>query len=84
MPWREGVAYAGLMTVALAVPYSQYRLKRHHASDVIVGSVVGAGTAAVFYAYQERHCRRDGGDDTLKLVIAPDPSINGFVISESW
>lgn len=86
LPWWEGLTYVGLTSAALAVPFSQYKLRRHHASDVIVGGLVGAGTAALFYAHQERRFRRSrsGRDESLELVLAPDPSINGFVISGTW
>ncbi len=83
LPWWEGLAYAGLTTAAVAIPYSQYRLNRHHASDVIIGSMVGASSASLFYVYQERRFRR-GREAGSELVIAPDPSINGFMISGSW
>ncbi|MBZ0234190.1 MAG: phosphatase PAP2 family protein [Deltaproteobacteria bacterium] len=90
LPWWEAASYAGLTAAALAVPYSQYRLNRHHASDVITGSLVGAGASTVFYIYQERRYRRaraarDRDEPRgFEWSVAPDPSINGFAISGSW
>lgn len=85
LPWWEGLAYAGLAAAAVAIPYSQVRLHRHHVSDVIVGSAVGAGVATLFYLYQERNYRRGRqADDTLDLRILPDPSIRGITILGRW
>jgi membrane-associated phospholipid phosphatase len=89
--WWEGAAYVALAGAAAAVPYSQYALHRHHASDVITGGLVGAGVSALFFAYQERRYRRDRdrpGDSArptgLALSIVPNASINGLTIMGTW
>jgi membrane-associated phospholipid phosphatase len=89
--WWEGAAYLGLAAGALAVPYSQYALNRHHASDVIVGSAVGAGVSALFYVYQESRYRswkrgpsESGLAEPMELSIVPNTGINGITIMGTW
>ncbi|MBA3456215.1 MAG: phosphatase PAP2 family protein [Deltaproteobacteria bacterium] len=91
LPWWEVAAYTGLAVAALAVPYSQYALNRHHASDVITGGLVGAGVSTLFFVYQERRYRRDKaqpGDtsrpEPFELSIVPNTSINGITIVGTW
>ncbi|MEJ7596680.1 MAG: phosphatase PAP2 family protein [Kofleriaceae bacterium] len=56
-PWWEIVSYTALAAGAAAIPYSQYALNRHHASDVIIGSLVGATVAVFTYVLQEASYR---------------------------
>lgn len=91
LPWWEGAAYVGLAAAALAVPYSQYALNRHHASDVITGSLVGIGVSSAFFYFQERRYRRDRdrpGDsaraEPFDISIVPNTSINGITIMGTW
>jgi membrane-associated phospholipid phosphatase len=87
--WWEGVAYVGLAAGALAIPYSQYALHRHHASDVIVGSAVGASVSTLFYIYQERRYRqhkagRDRESSPFEISVVPNTSINGVTLMGTW
>lgn len=85
LAWWEVAAYAGLTAAAIAVPYSQYALHRHHASDVITGSLVGAGVSTLFFVYQKRRYRRDRDTpDALEVSIVPNTSINGITVVGSW
>lgn len=79
LPWWEAVAYVGLAAGAVAVPYSQYALNRHHASDVITGALVGAATATVFYIYQEHRARDQDSGDVLRTggSFAFVPALSG-------
>jgi len=91
LPWWEVAAYTGLAAAALAVPFSQYKLNRHHASDVITGSLGGAGVSTLFFIYQERRYRRDKREpgeaakpEPFELSIVPNTSINGISITGTW
>jgi len=85
LPWWELASYAGLATAALAIPYSQYRLNRHHASDVLTGSLVGAGVSAAAYWFQERRYRRSGERrEEPRFTITPHPELRGIAITGSW
>lgn len=57
LAWWEVVSYAAIGAGAFAIPYSQYVFHRHHASDVIVGGVVGATLSTLVFFYQERRAR---------------------------
>jgi hypothetical protein len=90
LPWWEVAAYTGLAAAAIAVPYSQYKLNRHHASDVITGSLVGAGVSTLFYIYQERRYRadRDAGEvgkpEPFSLSVVPNGDYKGITFSGTW
>jgi len=87
--WWEGAAYLGLAAATLSIPYSQYHLNRHHASDVIIGSAVGAAVATTFYFYQERRYQHDQLEqpsffERHHISIAPEPAIRGFAVTGTW
>lgn len=91
LPWWEGAAYLTLAAAAIAVPYSQYALNRHHASDVITGSLVGAGMSTLFYIYQERRYRNDKrasesepSREPFQFSIVPNGDFKGITISGSF
>jgi membrane-associated phospholipid phosphatase len=91
LPWWEVASYAALAVGAAAIPYSQYHLNRHHASDVITGSLVGATVAGLAYWFQERNYRRDkahpsevGKPEPMTLSILPDSSMRGLSLSGTW
>jgi membrane-associated phospholipid phosphatase len=58
MPWWEGATYAGIAALAIAVPVERVVHNRHHATDALAGSVLGAATSAAFFVYQERRYRK--------------------------
>lgn len=58
MPWWEGATYAGIAALAIAVPVERVVNNRHHATDALAGSVLGAATSAAFFVYQERRYRK--------------------------
>ncbi|MGE0397888.1 MAG: phosphatase PAP2 family protein [Kofleriaceae bacterium] len=89
LPWWEGAAYLTLAAAAIAVPYSQYALNRHHASDVITGSLVGAGMSTLFYIYQERRYRKDKrasetAPEPFQFSIVPSGEFKGVTVSGSF
>jgi hypothetical protein len=75
LPWWEGATYAAIGGLALAVPIERVYHHRHHATDALAGSLLGAGTSAVFYWWQERRYQRAvAGDHEGNLggpMIAP-------------
>jgi membrane-associated phospholipid phosphatase len=58
MPWWEGATYVGIAALAIAVPVERVVHNRHHATDALAGSVLGAATSAAFFVYQERRYRK--------------------------
>jgi membrane-associated phospholipid phosphatase len=58
MPWWEGATYVGIAALAIAVPVERVLHNRHHATDALAGSVLGAATSAAFFVYQERRYRK--------------------------
>ena len=90
LPWWEIASYAALAVGAAAIPYSQYALNRHHASDVITGSLVGASVAGLAYWFQERNYRKEKSRSEIRrpelrnVTITPDASIRGVSVSGSW
>lgn len=57
LPWWEGAAYAGILTGASAFAAERVYHHRHHVSDALLGSLVGAAEASVFFMYQEHRFR---------------------------
>jgi membrane-associated phospholipid phosphatase len=91
--WWEGAAYAGLAAGALAIPYSQYALNRHHASDVITGSLVGIGVSTLSFLYQEHRYKQDkahpkeiGHPEGFQFSIMPawGEKMKGLTLSGTW
>lgn len=88
LPWWEAAAYVGLAAGAIAVPYSQYALHRHHGSDVIMGSAVGIGVSSLMYVYQEKRYRKAKGKEAppepWQFSFVPNKEFRGFTVSGSW
>jgi membrane-associated phospholipid phosphatase len=66
-PWWEVGAYAALGALAIAVPAERVYHGRHHLTDVVVGSLLGAATSVAFFLWQEHRfdTREPRADDTL-------------------
>lgn len=58
LPWWEAATYAGIAAAAIAVPIERVVHNRHHATDALAGSLLGLGTSAAFFYFQERRYRR--------------------------
>lgn len=56
--WWEVLAYAGLGAIAAGASAERVAHDRHHVSDAVAGSLLGAGTAAAIFLYQERRFDR--------------------------
>jgi len=66
-PWWEVTSYATLGALALAVPAERVLHKRHHLSDVVAGSLLGAAVSTGFFLWQEhRYEKRRAVDDVLQ------------------
>jgi membrane-associated phospholipid phosphatase len=76
LPWWEAATYTGLAALAVYVPYTRVRDHRHHATDALVGALVGAGTATAFFLWQEhRYGEAASPLATPRLVAARRPLI---------
>ena len=53
LPWWEIGAYATLGAIAIAVPAERVWHKRHHLSDVVAGSLLGAAVSTGIFLWQE-------------------------------
>ena len=62
LPWWEATAYAGLAAFSAFVPYTRVHDNRHHVSDVIVGSLVGASVATAFFFWQRHRLAQHTSD----------------------
>jgi hypothetical protein len=75
LPWWEITTYAAIGGLAVAVPIERVYHHRHHATDALAGSVLGAATSAAFYVWHEHRYRHAAaGDHELNLtspMIAP-------------
>ncbi len=78
----------GLATVLVGVPLSRLKDNRHHLSDVLTGSFVGAASAIAFYTYQQMRYQhdREGFRDTKqsRLMLVPDLQNRGIVLFSAW
>ncbi|MBL4637563.1 MAG: phosphatase PAP2 family protein [Kofleriaceae bacterium] len=78
----------GLATVLVGVPLSRLDDNRHHLSDVLAGSFVGAASAITFYTYQQMRYQRDRDEfrDTKqsRFMLVPDVQNRGVVLFSSW
>jgi membrane-associated phospholipid phosphatase len=82
LPWWEVTTYAGLAALAVAIPAERVHHNRHHVTDVLVGSALGATTSALFFSWQERRYRRArSGEVEPNLQLAPAVEHPGLVIS---
>jgi membrane-associated phospholipid phosphatase len=59
LPWWEGATYVGLAALVGGIAYERVDHNRHHKTDVLAGTLLGAGTAIAIFAYQERRYRAD-------------------------
>ena len=70
--WRT-LAYAGIGLAASGFATERVLNRRHHASDVIVGGLLGAATALAIYGYQQQRFDRathSTGTSTPTLAVA--------------
>lgn len=90
---ERGRLYKALGTVGLGaalvgIPLSRLKDNRHHLSDVLTGSLVGAATAVAFYAYQESrlHNERESHHRSKRsrFVVLPDIKNRGLLLTTSW
>ena len=74
MPWWEIAAYAGLGAIAVGVDAERVYHRRHHATDVIAGSVLGAASSLAFFVYQEyRYDKARARESTEPAaIVSPD------------
>jgi len=72
LPWWEAATYLTIGAATLAVPIERVVHHRHHATDALAGSLLGAGTSAAFFIYQERRYRRakrgDHETDSMPMI----------------
>ena len=71
----RGAAYAGIGLLATGVAISRVRHKRHHASDVIVGALLGTVTSLAIYRYQQARYEEE---------VARQPSSTPTTLSMSF
>jgi hypothetical protein len=87
-PWFEVASYLGLGALAVGVPAERVLRKRHHLSDVVAGSLLGAASSVGFFVFQERRYRGASarvGDTDRALLPAPTlPSIGGPQVNLSF
>lgn len=74
LPWWEGVTYAGILAGAVALDAERVIHHRHHVSDVVVGSLLGATEATLLFMYQEHRFR---SRNEHALTITPVITENG-------
>jgi membrane-associated phospholipid phosphatase len=79
-PSTRALVWTGLAVLQLAVSTERVIRRRHHVTDVIAGSVLGAATATIFYLWQEQRYRR-----VKRRVEAPPlPAIDGPQVAWAW
>jgi hypothetical protein len=61
LPWWEIASYGVLAAVAVSIPAERVVHKRHHPTDVIAGSLLGASTSIANFLWQEYRYRRATG-----------------------
>ncbi len=73
--WRvRAPAYAGMVALAVYVPYTRIDEHKHHVSDVLTGTAVGTAMSVGFYWYQQRRFERASvrwGEGGAAVVVAP-------------
>lgn len=78
----------GVGAALVGIPLSRVSDNRHHLSDVLTGSFVGAATAVGFYAYQESRLHNDRESHyrakRSRIIVLPDIKNRGLVVSTSW
>jgi membrane-associated phospholipid phosphatase len=83
--WLDVAPAAAFTAVMIAVPATRVHDNRHHVSDVVTGTVVGASLAVAFYAYQEgRFAERDEESRATwrrNLVLVPDLQNRGLAVA---
>ncbi|MBL4636977.1 MAG: phosphatase PAP2 family protein [Kofleriaceae bacterium] len=81
----EAFTYAGLLGLAIGVPASRFVRNRHHLSDVVVGSAVGAGLSAAFFYWQEARYRDAvSGAKRSSLRLLPNLEDPGLSLAMTW
>jgi membrane-associated phospholipid phosphatase len=85
LPWWEAATYLSIGALALAVPVERVYHNRHHATDALAGSLLGAATSTAFFIYQERRYRRaknrDSEIDKMPMIA---PSFDRPGIELMW
>lgn len=87
LPWWEAATYGGLAALAGGVAYERVARDRHHASDVIAGGLIGAGTAFAIFTWQERRYRAARRGDSASHeppLVLPAPDGFGFQLSGTF
>ena len=91
MLWVEGLSYAGLLGISIYVPYERVQHNRHHISDVVAGSLLGAGVAGAFFywqrsrfqdTFQPKHSQND--DAKAAWMLLPDIGNRGLFLATRW
>ena len=91
LPWWEALSYAGLAAFAIYVPASRVSDHRHHASDVLVGALVGATSSTAFFFWQKHRyevaasalSRRERGGHG-RFLLLPETAHPGFSVLAIW
>jgi hypothetical protein len=85
LPWWEAATYLTIGGLALAVPVERVMHHRHHATDALAGSLLGLGTSAAFFYYQERrYSRAKSGDSELDKMPLIAPSFEHPGVELMW
>ena len=85
LPWWEAATYLTLGAAAIAVPVERVVHNRHHATDALAGSLLGLGTSAAFFWYQERRYRHaKSGDSELDSMPMIAPSFSYPGVEAMW
>lgn len=84
LPWWEAVTYGGLALGASALAAERVLHNKHHLTDVAIGGLVGAGTSALFYWYQEKRYQNHRNAERKQLVVAPVEKGRGATVGLSF
>ena len=67
----QGATYGALAVAATAIAFERVYHNRHHLTDVLAGSALGAAESTLLFLYQEHRFRnRDRGEPALTIAPA--------------
>jgi len=89
LPWWELLSYSALAGLNVWDSYTRVVDNRHHLSDVLVGTALGATMATTFFLWQDRRYQRArtplmAQPGERRVLILPNPATNGLTLVAAW